>query len=86
MVVNVSSPNTPGLRGLQQKDSLRALVRHCQAARDAVMAERWGLSAADAFGEAQEDHSRSSGKFPAEATDTKRIPLFVKVGISVGVH
>ncbi|CAM9533394.1 unnamed protein product, partial [Ectocarpus fasciculatus] len=56
VVINVSSPNTPGLRGLQQKDSLRALVRH-----------------------SPEDHSRSSGKFPAEATDTKRIPLFVKI-------
>jgi len=32
--VNVSSPNTPGLRGLQDKDSLDALLRQVQAARE----------------------------------------------------
>lgn len=50
LVINVSSPNTPGLRQLQGKETLRSLVRHCQAARDAVHAERWGLTAAGAFG------------------------------------
>ncbi len=30
-VVNVSSPNTPGLRELQQKDSLRKILTHLQA-------------------------------------------------------
>jgi dihydroorotate dehydrogenase len=29
-VVNVSSPNTPGLRELQEKDSLRKILRHLQ--------------------------------------------------------
>jgi dihydroorotate dehydrogenase len=29
-VVNVSSPNTPGLRDLQQKDSLRKIITHLQ--------------------------------------------------------
>ena len=29
-VVNVSSPNTPGLRELQEKDSLRRILRHLQ--------------------------------------------------------
>ncbi len=29
-VVNVSSPNTPGLRELQQKDSLRKILSHLQ--------------------------------------------------------
>ena len=29
-VVNVSSPNTPGLRELQQKDSLRKILKHLQ--------------------------------------------------------
>ncbi|MEJ7672093.1 MAG: hypothetical protein WKF59_05165 [Chitinophagaceae bacterium] len=30
-VVNVSSPNTPGLRELQQKDSLRLILTHLQS-------------------------------------------------------
>ncbi|HRP44400.1 MAG TPA: quinone-dependent dihydroorotate dehydrogenase, partial [Ginsengibacter sp.] len=30
-VVNVSSPNTPGLRDLQQKDSLRKILTHLQS-------------------------------------------------------
>ena len=29
-VVNVSSPNTPGLRELQEKESLRKILRHLQ--------------------------------------------------------
>ena len=29
-VVNVSSPNTPGLRDLQQKDSLQKILSHLQ--------------------------------------------------------
>ncbi|KAF9077918.1 Dihydroorotate dehydrogenase-domain-containing protein [Rhodocollybia butyracea] len=34
LVVNVSSPNTPGLRGLQNKDSLEALLTGVTQARD----------------------------------------------------
>jgi dihydroorotate dehydrogenase len=34
-VVNVSSPNTPGLRELQQKDSLRKILRHLQMINNA---------------------------------------------------
>jgi dihydroorotate dehydrogenase len=33
-VVNVSSPNTPGLRELQQKDSLRKILTHLQTIND----------------------------------------------------
>ena len=72
VVINVSSPNTPGLRGLQKKDALRALVRQCQAARDAVQAERWGLSAEEAFGTSR----MASGN---EGNSSKRVPLFIKV-------
>lgn len=39
-VVNVSSPNTPGLRELQEKDSLRKILSHLQTLR----AERLKLS------------------------------------------
>ncbi len=34
LVINVSSPNTPGLRALQQTESLVAIVRAARAARD----------------------------------------------------
>lgn len=40
-VVNVSSPNTPGLRELQEKDSLRKILSHLQILR----AERLKLTA-----------------------------------------
>jgi dihydroorotate dehydrogenase len=38
LTVNVSSPNTPGLRALQAADALPALLRACLAARDACPA------------------------------------------------
>lgn len=37
IVVNVSSPNTPGLRALQGKEQLQQLVRDAQAARDKLV-------------------------------------------------
>jgi len=40
LVINVSSPNTPGLRALQEAETLRALVARVQAARAAAVAER----------------------------------------------
>lgn len=40
LVINVSSPNTPGLRALQQAETLRGLVARVQAARAAAVAER----------------------------------------------
>jgi len=42
LVVNISSPNTPGLRALQSKESLVQLVREARRARDAV---RWDCEA-----------------------------------------
>jgi dihydroorotate dehydrogenase len=39
-VVNVSSPNTPGLRALQEKDSLRKILIHLQAERRAMDSEK----------------------------------------------
>ncbi|MEM7329905.1 MAG: quinone-dependent dihydroorotate dehydrogenase [Pseudomonadota bacterium] len=33
LTINVSSPNTPGLRGLQNKESLQQLLMRCEAAR-----------------------------------------------------
>lgn len=37
LVVNVSSPNTPGLRGLQNRDSLEVLLRGAVQARDELL-------------------------------------------------
>ena len=34
MVVNISSPNTPGLRSLQRKSELRSLLAHVAECRD----------------------------------------------------
>ena len=59
MVINISSPNTPGLRRLQQKDALTVLVKHCQAERDKLQSERWGLPKETVFG-AFEDVNHSS--------------------------
>ncbi|MBK1699258.1 quinone-dependent dihydroorotate dehydrogenase [Rhodovibrio salinarum] len=39
VTINVSSPNTPGLRALQGKDKLAELLRHLQAVRKELMAD-----------------------------------------------
>ncbi len=36
LVINISSPNTPGLRDLQHKDALQPLLEACLSARDAL--------------------------------------------------
>ena len=36
VTINISSPNTPGLRGLQNKDELQALLNGCRAAAELV--------------------------------------------------
>ena len=40
LVINVSSPNTPGLRGLQRRDALAGLLRSVVTARDEVAKSR----------------------------------------------
>jgi dihydroorotate dehydrogenase len=40
LVINVSSPNTPGLRALQESAALRELLAHVQTARRAAVPER----------------------------------------------
>jgi dihydroorotate dehydrogenase len=40
LVINVSSPNTPGLRALQEANALRELLGRVQAARTAAVPER----------------------------------------------
>ena len=41
IVINVSSPNTPGLRKLQQKEALGFLVKNCIQARSAIIKGRF---------------------------------------------
>jgi dihydroorotate dehydrogenase len=41
ITVNISSPNTPGLRDLQSGDALRALVRGLHAERE-ILSQAWG--------------------------------------------
>lgn len=38
ITINISSPNTPGLRGLQNKDALQDLLQRCETARSAAQA------------------------------------------------
>ncbi|WNM25662.1 quinone-dependent dihydroorotate dehydrogenase [Demequina capsici] len=40
LVVNVSSPNTPGLRDLQSTDALRPILEHVRAAADDAVGDR----------------------------------------------
>jgi dihydroorotate dehydrogenase len=40
LVVNVSSPNTPGLRDLQSVDALRPILEHVRAAADEAVPQR----------------------------------------------
>src|SRR5690606_77244 len=44
LVINVSSPNTPGLRALQGRDPLRGLIAAVAAARDAAVGSGAGPS------------------------------------------
>ena len=63
ITINISSPNTPGLRGLQDKGALQELLERCGAARDKAQAD---------YGQALKDEDR----FEAE-DDWK--PAFLKV-------
>ena len=63
ITINISSPNTPGLRGLQDKGALQELLERCGIARDAAQ---------QAYGEELKD----DGRFEDEE-DWK--PAFLKV-------
>jgi dihydroorotate dehydrogenase len=41
IVINVSSPNTPGLRALQRREALRGLIKRVQVRRMRHCDERW---------------------------------------------
>ncbi len=65
VVVNVSSPNTPGLRDLQAVSSLRPLLAAVRAALDDVARETAG-----------DDVARETAGEPGS---TRRVPLLVKI-------
>jgi dihydroorotate dehydrogenase len=66
VVINVSSPNTPGLRNLQGRNQLEALLRAVKKARDALPAERAGAGA-------------GAGQQQRSPKPPHRPPLLVKV-------
>ena len=68
IVLNVSSPNTPGLRLLQKKDFLDALVSQCIAVRDEILrSQTEGVADIGCM-------TYSTGK-----TYRKQLPLLIKV-------
>ena len=89
LVVNVSSPNTPGLRNLQQRDQLRALLIAVKAARDALP---WGGGGGDAAAVVPSSSGAASLDAAADAVRRRLIagrrtppPLLLKIAPDVSV-
>jgi dihydroorotate dehydrogenase len=72
VVVNVSSPNTPGLRDLQAVSSLRPLLAAVREALDAAAREAPGTAAREAPG-------TTAREAPGTAARGNRVPLLVKI-------
>jgi dihydroorotate dehydrogenase len=70
MVVNVSSPNTPGLRNLQAVDKLRPLLAAVRRACDEAVGSGSGAGTASGAGAGTASGSGSPGR---------RVPLLVKI-------
>jgi dihydroorotate dehydrogenase len=69
-VINISSPNTPGLRDLQQDQALDDLLARTLAARDEAAAEAKAFSSEVGTGSREENASKQK---------PKRKPLLVKI-------
>ena len=67
VVVNVSSPNTPGLRDLQAVSSLRPLLAAVQEALDAAAREEPGTAAREEPGTAREEPGTAAREEPGTA-------------------
>ena len=66
LVLNISSPNTAGLRDLQQSESLRPLLQACLEARDQLQQQQQQLS--------------TSGKSSSSSSSkNNKVPLLVKL-------
>ena len=79
VVVNVSSPNTPGLRDLQAVSSLRPLLAAVQEALDAAAREEPGTAAREEPGTAREEPGTAAREEPGTAARGNRVPLLVKI-------
>ncbi|MDR1293471.1 MAG: quinone-dependent dihydroorotate dehydrogenase [Bifidobacteriaceae bacterium] len=77
LVVNVSSPNTPGLRDLQETEALRAVLQAArQGADDGVAAMRDGRACGLSATRPNAGHSGAGGW---DARRGGRVPLLVKI-------
>ena len=88
VVVNVSSPNTPGLRDLQAVSSLRPLLAAVQEALDAAARKEPGTAARKEPGTAarkepgtaaRKEPGTAARKEPGTAARGNRVPLLVKI-------
>ena len=88
VVVNVSSPNTPGLRDLQAVSSLRPLLAAVREALDAAVREAPGTAAREAPGTAARKAPGTAARKapgtaarnePGAAARGNRVPLLVKI-------
>jgi dihydroorotate dehydrogenase len=80
VVVNVSSPNTPGLRDLQAVSSLRPLLAAVREALDAAARKEPGTAARDSPAvAARESPAVAARGSPAVAARGNRVPLLVKI-------
>jgi len=80
LVINVSSPNTPGLRDLQASDKLRALLQGCIESRD-VLVQQLNAEAGDGATPTTIDANADEQTSNANKNDGSRrhIPLLVKL-------
>jgi dihydroorotate dehydrogenase len=78
IAVNVSSPNTPGLRGLQDKGALDALIQ-ALVAEAATLAGPGAGTATERLGDDHHDDGdrRDRGAYPGDAA--RVLPILVKI-------
>ena len=80
VVVNVSSPNTPGLRDLQAVSSLRPLLAAVREALDTAARKEPGTAARKEPGTAaRKEPGTAARKEPGTAAHGNRVPLLVKI-------
>jgi dihydroorotate dehydrogenase len=79
VVVNVSSPNTPGLRDLQAVSTLRPLLTAVRAALDEVTEAGGSAGAGQASGFAEAGGAGGAGEGQRARVAGRRVPLLVKI-------
>jgi dihydroorotate dehydrogenase len=76
LTINISSPNTPGLRALQGRAQLAALLRAVKAARDSIP---WGVAREREALEAQISQPAAALARALASRRARPPPLFVKI-------